>query len=193
MGRKSRQLDGQVKKLGHATFADYLASEHWKRFLEAYGDSRACLACDAPEFRVYHVSYRNLGREGPADVIPLCLRCYRVSRKRDVRWREIDRVLQRHHGWDDAERLRRFGQIPGFLGRSAKHEHKEVHDNRLRSACDYPKLAKHLDTLKRYVEDGYTPAQLAEIYGVTRSYVVGYLNKFREYFPTYHAKKSNAT
>lgn len=64
-----------LKHIGFSSYADYLKSEHWKEFKNAYRKCtrmQVCAVCRAPWVELHHRRYKNLGREEFKDVIPLC-------------------------------------------------------------------------------------------------------------------------
>lgn len=65
----------RLSRLGHATYAQYLASDHWARFKARYresGSPLACRVCGGGRVQLHHRTYRRLGQERNADVVPLC-------------------------------------------------------------------------------------------------------------------------
>lgn len=65
----------RLANLGHATYGDYLRSDHWRAFRAAYlrsGGVRRCAVCGAGRVQLHHHTYVRLGREEMGDVTPLC-------------------------------------------------------------------------------------------------------------------------
>jgi hypothetical protein len=75
------------------TYRDYLRSLHWYKFRVSYRrlktvDQR-CATCNTPDrLELHHLTYANIGRETPEDVMWLCSYCHdshhnrRPSRRR---------------------------------------------------------------------------------------------------------------
>lgn len=88
------------------TYAEYLASGHWKSLRERFWASRlhrrCCYACGASAvpLEVHHKSYRRIGNEKLAD---LCLLC----RGRHGETHELDRARGKGCLWGAAKRLRK--------------------------------------------------------------------------------------
>lgn len=64
-----------LRALGLRSYDEYLRSPHWRAFRAAYHRTHApvtCAACPRTTVSLHHVTYARLGRERPADVIPLC-------------------------------------------------------------------------------------------------------------------------
>lgn len=68
--------DDRLARFGVSTYREYLRTPHWKRVRTAYwasGLEVECAVCGTgQEVELHHKSYRNLGRETPADLVPLC-------------------------------------------------------------------------------------------------------------------------
>lgn len=65
----------RLMELGFATYADYLASDHWREFKERYrssGRSLLCAVCSCKPIQLHHHTYKRLGCEKLEDVTPLC-------------------------------------------------------------------------------------------------------------------------
>lgn len=64
-----------LKNLGFATYAEYLASDHWRAFRMSYylsGKRLRCRVCSGKRVQLHHHTYERLGRESLDDVTPLC-------------------------------------------------------------------------------------------------------------------------
>jgi len=65
-----------IKVLGFKTYADYLASDHWKdtcRLLKG----KVCYCCRQGErLQLHHKSYANIGKETEWDVVTVCDSCH---------------------------------------------------------------------------------------------------------------------
>lgn len=71
----------RLRELGHATYGDYLRSEHWAEFRERYAKSKwrgVCKACyrRVGAFELHHKTYVRLGSEWLQDVVGLCHDCH---------------------------------------------------------------------------------------------------------------------
>jgi 5-methylcytosine-specific restriction endonuclease McrA len=103
-------------------FAHYVRSAAWnkRRLAEIAKARNCCTACGEPGghntlLRVHHISYANLGRELPHDLIVLCPRCFDVVSTN----KERRRILEAVYGADDPEverereeNKRRCGHLP---------------------------------------------------------------------------------
>jgi len=73
----ARFFHERLRKLGHATYADYLRSPHWQKVRRRYfasGLPKGCWICGARPVVLHHRTYVRLGREYLADLQPLCRR-----------------------------------------------------------------------------------------------------------------------
>ncbi len=64
-----------LRRLGFATYGEYLASPHWLAFRERYrasGASMKCAVCGVGRIQLHHHTYERLGAESLEDVTPLC-------------------------------------------------------------------------------------------------------------------------
>jgi hypothetical protein len=73
----------RLHRLGYASYADYLASEHWRLTRAAFwthpDTPRRCL-CGNPnqaELQLHHKTYLRIGAEDLRDLQPLCGACHR--------------------------------------------------------------------------------------------------------------------
>lgn len=103
-------------------FVQYVRSAAWnkRRLAEIAKARNCCAACGEPggdnaSLRVHHISYANLGRELPNDVIVLCPRCFDVVSTN----KEKRRILEAVYGSEDPEverereeNKRRCGHLP---------------------------------------------------------------------------------
>lgn len=88
MRRKLPRLSARLRELGYRTYADYLASDHWRAFKASWVPRRTrnkravcefCLSADRLD--LHHRTYKRLGAERPADLVLICERCHsRVHR-----------------------------------------------------------------------------------------------------------------
>lgn len=80
----------RLSQLGFKSYAEYLASGHWRDFKARYRAKRSmrCAVCQTSRVQLHHHTYRNLGDESLGDVTPLC----------DKHHDEIHRLLN-YHGW----------------------------------------------------------------------------------------------
>ncbi len=68
----------RLKVLG-MTYAQYLASDHWKEVRRRYKASdlpQDCLGCGESRVDLHHRTYTRLGFEQLTDLIPLCRECH---------------------------------------------------------------------------------------------------------------------
>jgi hypothetical protein len=69
-------LSRRLPNLGFTSYAEYLASDHWKDFRSRYllspSTPKRCLVCKSDLITLHHVTYGTLGEELFEDVIPLC-------------------------------------------------------------------------------------------------------------------------
>lgn len=70
----------RLQELGHATYGDYLRSEHWadvKRRFWASRLAKHCLGCGATSGLVlHHRTYKRLGAEHLGDLVLVCRDCH---------------------------------------------------------------------------------------------------------------------
>jgi hypothetical protein len=89
-------LSHWLRKLGYASYAEYLASEHWQNIRATWKprevrDGRAacefCLSSDRT-LALHHKTYRRLGRELSTDLFLICNVCHERTHKRfkNGRW-----------------------------------------------------------------------------------------------------------
>jgi hypothetical protein len=93
-------LDQLAAELGYADYAAYLKSEHWNGFRNRIlRKSPHCRVCGVPARAVHHLSYRRLGRESPADVTTVCVRCHdllhAIHRESKIPLRQFQAVARR--------------------------------------------------------------------------------------------------
>jgi hypothetical protein len=72
-------IPGRLKELGVASYADYLASDHWKSIKQRYRASnlpQGC-GCGARATALHHRTYARLGAELLTDLEPVCQPCHR--------------------------------------------------------------------------------------------------------------------
>ncbi len=60
-------------------YAKYLRSPEWTAFRERYKAKHpmVCASCDGPAVHLHHTTYRNVGKERLADVVPMCVVCHK--------------------------------------------------------------------------------------------------------------------
>lgn len=104
-----------LRRLGCRTYADYLASDHWRAFKAAYrasGQPQRCIACGRPDYQLHHRSYRRMGRELLEDVIPLCGDCHTKVHawhsRHPTMLSHTHAALRRIFGWSAEETRERF-------------------------------------------------------------------------------------
>lgn len=74
-------IDGLARKLGFASYQDYLESECWRSFRNKM-IGRDCFCCGSKrKLQLHHVNYLNLGNESPEDVVTVCWRCHEEIHK----------------------------------------------------------------------------------------------------------------
>jgi hypothetical protein len=77
-------IGGHLRRLGYpvgANYADYLASEHWKKTRKRYFASRATAqqcACGNPGRALHHKTYVRLGAERLSDLELVCDDCHKA-------------------------------------------------------------------------------------------------------------------
>lgn len=195
MRRPTSGLDSLAKREGFRSYTDYLKSPHWEEFKSQYvrsGLPRKCIGCTYPAYSLHHLRYAAFGRETLGDVIPLCNRCHRELHKHVAAGMSASKphlILQKMFRWSDEETLSKFApffphwrRIEKKKERALDFKAKKAAAKYPRSANDYFKLSKDFHNFRRYVKDGYTPEQLAKMYGVSSNYVRQYLVKYPEYF-----------
>ena len=60
-----------LRQLGYKSYAEYLGSEHWAD-LNRRKTAKTCKVCRGPRQVLHHRTYKRLGHEWLADMIPLC-------------------------------------------------------------------------------------------------------------------------
>ena len=72
--RAMQRLQTNLEREGYESYEEYLHSAHWYSVKAAYRASSRPQTCPCGETRVdlHHRTYRRLGREALADLIPLC-------------------------------------------------------------------------------------------------------------------------
>jgi hypothetical protein len=73
--RQAKFLRKGLARLGHRSYADYLASPHWQGLRVRYASSgrpKRCAVCHDPAYELHHRTYRRLGEERLDDLVPLC-------------------------------------------------------------------------------------------------------------------------
>jgi 5-methylcytosine-specific restriction endonuclease McrA len=87
----TESIPARVRKLGYASYRDYLKSEHWQSFRkkffasikarqmrEKYGGLR-CEFCEASGIlHLHHRTYKRLGKEWLGDVVLICENCHNL-------------------------------------------------------------------------------------------------------------------
>lgn len=113
----------RLKELGFDSYSAYLAGDHWKDFKKRYRENKCpmrCLVCNAGRPQLHHITYKRLGCERFADVVPLC-RGHHVA----------------VHEWLDANRSYK----PGVKG-DVKFTSEAVEALRLSGGCRVEKKSK---------------------------------------------------
>jgi len=65
----------RLAALGFKTYAEYLASDHWKGVKRRYrkrGRRMVCEVCGSRRIQLHHHNYSRLGKEKMGDLTPLC-------------------------------------------------------------------------------------------------------------------------
>jgi hypothetical protein len=78
-------LSTRLKRLGYASYADYLKSEHWRAIKTRWLQSKrvkSCSRCGNPYFELHHKTYKRLGLEQLSDLIALCRECHESEHAR---------------------------------------------------------------------------------------------------------------
>ena len=78
----------QLRALGFATYADYLASPHWADLRQRYFASKLykgrCFSCrETKAIELHHRTYARLGREYLGDMVALCHACHQKVHDRE--------------------------------------------------------------------------------------------------------------
>ncbi len=197
-----------VRALGYKTYDQYLKSDYWRLFQESYrasGLPQRCVACDFPRYLLHHLHYRNIGCETFADVIPLCSRCHRevhkMHSKSGIPMDRPDLQLRKIFGWSGSVTKEKFAPFRRLWSRQAKQDGEKRSfgltvkpEEQPRHTNDYYRISRDFRNFRRYVEDGYSNADLAKMYNVSVKYVEDYLRKYPDYFPSRNKDKcTNST
>ena len=71
--------------LDYQTYAEYLTGDHWRQTRQhaIWAAGGRCQLCGSATraLEVHHVSYDNLGAEGPEDLAVLCAPCHSAYEK----------------------------------------------------------------------------------------------------------------
>ena len=76
----------RLKTLGHKTYRNYLASDHWQTVRDSYlaTNGQLCGAgCGRIGQHLHHKTYERLGREELTDLILLCASCHENVHQRE--------------------------------------------------------------------------------------------------------------
>lgn len=99
----TKSIPARLKKLGYATYQDYLRSEHWqklrqkffrkssrlKRLKKLYG-YLVCELCEqAGVLNVHHVTYKRMGAERLGDLFLICENCHFVIHETTRRYPRV--------------------------------------------------------------------------------------------------------
>jgi superfamily II DNA helicase RecQ len=58
-------------------YSHYLESDHWKDFSKArFDENEQCEVCAGKAKNTHHLTYKNIYKENPEDVVVLCLKCH---------------------------------------------------------------------------------------------------------------------
>jgi hypothetical protein len=105
----------RLKKLGFASYRDYLLSAHWAKLKREYREGdlpQHCLACRDSNYELHHRSYERLGAEIRGDLIPLCRKCHeKVHRYADLHHLRIQathKIMRKVFGWTKSQTWKRF-------------------------------------------------------------------------------------
>jgi len=69
----------RLEALGYATYADYLASDHWKDVRRRFWSSKLgqrCAGCKGKPTQIHHRTYARLGDERLNDLVAVCRPCH---------------------------------------------------------------------------------------------------------------------
>jgi hypothetical protein len=110
-------LNARLRRMG-MNYGQYLRSQHWadkKAEYRASSMPQRCMACDAPNYQLHHISYCRLGKELLSDLMPLCDDCHHKVHEYEKSHRtnmvHIAKILRMMLGWTRAytqERLAPF-------------------------------------------------------------------------------------
>ena len=98
-------------------YSEYLKSPWWRNHVRRQALDRAGYRCDVCRatqgLEVHHVSYENLGREQPEDVLVLCCTCHATEHNKPLRFyegsdpehiRAIMVRMRRRWEWEQSQR-----------------------------------------------------------------------------------------
>lgn len=69
-------MDFLARGIGHKSYNEYLKSEHWQEFSSGMRAKR-CYCCHKQgRLQIHHITYENLGKELPCDVVTVCGNCH---------------------------------------------------------------------------------------------------------------------
>ena len=91
IGKKELNYLENPIDVNYEEYLDYIKSDAWKNRKAKYFKKhpKVCKACGSTELiHLHHITYRRLGKEGPRDLVPLCVTCHdevhRVARKQGI-------------------------------------------------------------------------------------------------------------
>ncbi len=107
-----------LKRLGFATYREYLTSDHWRDVKARYAASdlpKFCIGCSAPYQVLHHRTYTRLGKEMLLDFVPLCHGCHEkiheFEKVNPTKIQQCHKMLRSIFGWSKEETRRRFAPI----------------------------------------------------------------------------------
>jgi len=110
-----KSFANKLKKLGFASYEDYIMSPHWRAKRAEYFASdlpKECLGCGRVPVYLHHRTYTRLSREQLLDLIPLCKNCHcRVHEYEKTHKTNINgthKILRMIFNWSKEEMRRRF-------------------------------------------------------------------------------------
>jgi hypothetical protein len=187
--------EAAAARLGYSSYLEYLSGTRWQKFRDLYETSKLpkkCVACDCAEYVLHHLTYENVGGETLLDVIPVCHRCHKSlhnAQKRDtLSWERPDLTFKKIFQWSQNQTDEKFAAFHKIWSRAAKIRGQKFKRNPKpdstppKDDVNFYKIARDLRTLRQYVKDGYTTAQIAQMYKVSIMYVSKFMDKHPEYF-----------
>jgi hypothetical protein len=114
-----KSFTNKLRKLGFASYDDYLASEHWQKKRAEYfasGLPEDCIGCGRTRserpITLHHRTYTRLGCEQLLDLIPLCMECHgrvhEYERTHKTNINGTHKILRMLFKWSKDEMRRRF-------------------------------------------------------------------------------------
>lgn len=180
---KENYLQERLTLLGYSNYQDYLSGKHWSNFRNSYTKSslpQFCLICKQTNafFNLHHLHYDSLGFEKFSDVIPLCSECHvKLHKLHDLTGTPLEKANKMKvpinyfsKGKTDLfSVLKAYSRLTGNKSGGTK---ENICNNK-----DYKKLVDNWEQIFNHLKDGYSISMTAEIYGITHSLLVKFLNK----------------